>query len=213
MSATLAQVTGPAYTRIYSYGAARGENAVPNEDLIGPIDSSDEWIRQRTGIITRVRADKNTDAIDLAAAAASEAIEKSGVPADQVDLVLQALVVGGMCCRQPGGDHRVGLVGRHRLPHRRGGERGDGDFVALLLQRDLQHVGRDDGVRPFDIGQLDLLALRLGIAGGERHGGDGGHRAQEEPAIHHDYAPLFDVAWMVNVRPGPSAAAAGQASG
>lgn len=39
MSVTLAQLTGPAYTRIYSYGAARGENAVPNEDLIGPIDS------------------------------------------------------------------------------------------------------------------------------------------------------------------------------
>ncbi len=88
MSVTLAQVTGPAYTRIYSYGAARGENAVPNEDLIGPIDSSDEWIRQRTGIITRARADKGTDAIDLATTAAAEAIEKSGVPADQVDLVI-----------------------------------------------------------------------------------------------------------------------------
>src|SRR5690606_6786643 len=53
---TLKQATGPAYTRIYSVGAARGENAVPNDDLVGPIDSSDEWIRQRTGIITRTRA-------------------------------------------------------------------------------------------------------------------------------------------------------------
>lgn len=92
MSVTLTQVTGPAYTRIYSYGAARGENAVPNDDLIGPIDSSDEWIRQRTGIVTRVRADKGTDAIDLAAAAAAEAIEKAGVPADQVDLVIVATI-------------------------------------------------------------------------------------------------------------------------
>ena len=42
MSPILNQVTGPAFTRIYSFGAARGENAVPNDDLIGPIDSSDE---------------------------------------------------------------------------------------------------------------------------------------------------------------------------
>jgi len=92
MSATLSQATGPAYTRIYSFGAARGENAVPNDDLVGPIDSSDEWIRQRTGIITRVRADKGTDAIDLAAAAGAEAIEKAGIPADQVDLVIVATI-------------------------------------------------------------------------------------------------------------------------
>ncbi|MGJ0388389.1 beta-ketoacyl-ACP synthase III [Microbacterium sp. WCS2018Hpa-23] len=92
MSPTLNQVTGPAYTRIYSYGAARGENAVPNDDLIGPIDSSDEWIRQRTGIVTRVRADKGTDAIDLATTAAAEAIEKSGISADQVDLVIVATI-------------------------------------------------------------------------------------------------------------------------
>ncbi|GAA1251175.1 3-oxoacyl-[acyl-carrier-protein] synthase-3 [Microbacterium phyllosphaerae] len=92
MSPTLNQVTGPAYTRIYSYGAARGENAVPNDDLIGPIDSSDEWIRQRTGIVTRVRADKGTDAIDLATVAAAEAIEKSGISADQVDLVIVATI-------------------------------------------------------------------------------------------------------------------------
>ncbi|MFJ4252439.1 beta-ketoacyl-ACP synthase III [Microbacterium sp. NPDC090003] len=92
MSATLTQATGPAFTRIYSYGAARGENAVPNDDLIGPIDSSDEWIRQRTGIITRVRADKGTDAIDLAAQAATEAIEKAGIPASDIDLVIVATI-------------------------------------------------------------------------------------------------------------------------
>ncbi|MFJ2369958.1 beta-ketoacyl-ACP synthase III [Microbacterium sp. NPDC087665] len=92
MSVTLTQATGPAFTRIYSYGAARGENAVPNDDLIGPIDSSDEWIRQRTGIITRVRADKGTDAIDLATDAAAEAIEKAGIPASDIDLVIVATI-------------------------------------------------------------------------------------------------------------------------
>lgn len=92
MTPTLAHVTGPAHTRIYAYGAARGENAVPNDDLIGPIDSSDEWIRQRTGIITRARADAGTNAIDLATTAAAEAIAESGIPADQIDLVIVATI-------------------------------------------------------------------------------------------------------------------------
>ncbi|MFC9918817.1 beta-ketoacyl-ACP synthase III [Agromyces binzhouensis] len=89
---TLSQSTGPAYTRLYSVGAARGENAVPNDDLVGPIDSSDEWIRQRTGIITRVRAGADVLAVDLATDAAREAIERSGVPADRIDLVIVATI-------------------------------------------------------------------------------------------------------------------------
>ncbi|MDD7943397.1 ketoacyl-ACP synthase III [Microbacterium sp. NE2HP2] len=92
MTAAIRQATGPAHTRIYAYGAARGENAVPNDDLVGPIDSSDEWIRQRTGIVTRVRADKETTVIDLAADAVAEAIERSGVPADQVDAVIVSTI-------------------------------------------------------------------------------------------------------------------------
>ncbi|MFT4137065.1 beta-ketoacyl-ACP synthase III [Microbacterium sp.] len=92
MTATLRQATGPAHTRIYGYGAARGENVVPNDDLIGPIDSSDEWIRQRTGIATRVRASHDTTAIELAAAALGEAIERSGIRPDQVDAVLVATI-------------------------------------------------------------------------------------------------------------------------
>ncbi|MGV9193104.1 beta-ketoacyl-ACP synthase III [Microbacterium sp. MC2] len=92
MTVTLKQSTGAAHTRIYAYGAARGENAVPNDDLIGPIDSSDEWIRQRTGIVTRTRAVATTTAIDLAADAAREAVERSGVPADQIDAVIVATI-------------------------------------------------------------------------------------------------------------------------
>ncbi|MDR7186145.1 MULTISPECIES: beta-ketoacyl-ACP synthase III [Microbacterium] len=92
MTRSLIQPTGAAHTRIYSYGAARGEIAVPNDDLIGPIDSSDEWIRQRTGIVTRARALAETDAIDLATDAAREAIERSGVDASQVDAVIVATI-------------------------------------------------------------------------------------------------------------------------
>ena len=63
---TLTQATGPAHTRILGLGGVRGERVVPNDDLVGPIDSSDEWIRQRTGIITRRRAAEGTDVLDLA---------------------------------------------------------------------------------------------------------------------------------------------------
>ena len=55
---TLTQATGPAHTRILGIGGVRGERVVPNDDLVGPIDSSDEWIRQRTGIVTRRRAER-----------------------------------------------------------------------------------------------------------------------------------------------------------
>jgi 3-oxoacyl-[acyl-carrier-protein] synthase-3 len=89
---TLNQSTGAEFTRIYSYGAARGDLIVPNNDLIGPIDSSDEWIQQRTGIVTRTRASAGILAVDLATDAAREAIEKSGVAADKIDLVIIATV-------------------------------------------------------------------------------------------------------------------------
>ena len=57
---------GADYSRILGLGAARGENLVTNDEVAGPIDSSDEWIRQRTGISTRVRANADTSVIDLA---------------------------------------------------------------------------------------------------------------------------------------------------
>ena len=81
---TLKQAPIQEHTRILGLGAFRPDVIVTNEDVCQWIDSSDEWIRQRTGIVTRVRADKGTDAIDLAAIAGAEAIEKSGVPADQI---------------------------------------------------------------------------------------------------------------------------------
>jgi 3-oxoacyl-[acyl-carrier-protein] synthase-3 len=91
----LQQSKGAEFTRIYSYGAARGDLVVPNEELIEPINSSDEWIQQRTGIITRTRASHNVLAVDLATDAAKEAIEKSGVSPEQIDLVIIATISNG----------------------------------------------------------------------------------------------------------------------
>ena len=72
----LKQSEGAKYARIYAMGAARGDLTVTNDDIAGPIESSDEWIRQRTGVITRKRASKGITAADLATEAAKEAIAK-----------------------------------------------------------------------------------------------------------------------------------------
>jgi 3-oxoacyl-[acyl-carrier-protein] synthase-3 len=89
---TLQQSHGPQYTRILSIGAARGDLVVPNDDLVGPINSSDEWIRQRTGIVTRTRASHDLLAVDLATEASKEAIEKSGVDPALIDAVIVATI-------------------------------------------------------------------------------------------------------------------------
>ena len=89
---TITQSSGATHTRIYSYGAARGDLVVPNDDLVGPIDSSDEWIRQRTGIVTRTRASRDISATELATEASVEAIEKSGVAPSDIDLVIVATI-------------------------------------------------------------------------------------------------------------------------
>ncbi len=88
----LHQSIGVPYTRIYAVGAARGDLTVTNDDIAGPIDSSDEWIRQRTGVITRKRASAEVHAIDLAEAASREAIEKAGIRPDQIGAVIVSTI-------------------------------------------------------------------------------------------------------------------------
>ncbi len=88
----LKQSTGAQFTRLYGVGAARGDLVVPNDDLIGPIDSSDEWIQQRTGIVTRKRASAGVLAVDLATDAAHEAIQSSGIAPSDIDLVIIATI-------------------------------------------------------------------------------------------------------------------------
>lgn len=83
--ASLIQTTGPAHTRILSVGAARGNVDVSNDELVGPIDSSDEWIRQRTGIVQRRRASNDVLAVDLAVEAGEEAIQRSGLERSEID--------------------------------------------------------------------------------------------------------------------------------
>jgi len=87
-SIKLNQYEARKYSRIYSLGAARGELVVTNDDIAGPIDSSDEWIRQRTGIITRRRASENQALMAMSVAAAKEAISAAGIDPKQIGAVI-----------------------------------------------------------------------------------------------------------------------------
>lgn len=88
----LIQPQGPRHSRIYSLGAARGDVVVPNDDLVEPIDSSDEWIRQRTGIVERRRASASIEAIDLAEQASREAIQRAGIDPGSIGAVIVATI-------------------------------------------------------------------------------------------------------------------------
>ena len=86
--AKLNQADTIAFSKIYSLGAARGNLTVTNDDVAGPINSSDEWIRQRTGIITRKRAGKDQSLMDMAVEASNEAIAKAGIKPSEIEAVI-----------------------------------------------------------------------------------------------------------------------------
>ncbi|MEN2743574.1 beta-ketoacyl-ACP synthase III [Sinomonas halotolerans] len=81
--------TPAAGTEIAGLGHAEASRLMDNHELEGMMDTSDEWIRQRTGIVTRRIADGQTVA-DLATDAARHALEDSGLPAEAIDLVVVA---------------------------------------------------------------------------------------------------------------------------
>ena len=85
---TLKQYENNRYSRILGYGASRGEVIVHNNDIVEAINSSDEWIKQRTGISTRHRASENQTVNDLAIAAAHDALANSHVTGEQIDAVI-----------------------------------------------------------------------------------------------------------------------------
>jgi 3-oxoacyl-[acyl-carrier-protein] synthase III len=88
---TLRSTKGPAATGILGLGHYRPANVVTNDDLVARgVDTNDEWIKSRVGIAERRWADPDETVVDMAEQAASKALAASGVPVDQVDLVLVA---------------------------------------------------------------------------------------------------------------------------
>ncbi|MDF1507433.1 ketoacyl-ACP synthase III [Robertmurraya sp. DFI.2.37] len=68
------------------------DNIVTNTDLEKKMDTSDEWIRTRTGIEERRIADQNIDTSDMAFRAAKKAIENANISPEEIGLILVATV-------------------------------------------------------------------------------------------------------------------------
>jgi 3-oxoacyl-[acyl-carrier-protein] synthase-3 len=76
------------YARIVGTGSALPERVLTNADLEKFVDTSDEWIRERTGIRQRhVAADGETTG-DLATLAAQRALDAAGIKASELDLIV-----------------------------------------------------------------------------------------------------------------------------
>ncbi len=61
-----------------------------NNEIASIVETSDEWIRQRTGIVQRHIADEGELTSDLAVNAAKSAIEKAKISVDEIDLIIVA---------------------------------------------------------------------------------------------------------------------------
>ena len=71
-------------------GAALPARAVSNDELARTVDTSDEWIRERTGIATRHVAGEGETTGTLATAAARAALDDAGIAATDIDLIVLA---------------------------------------------------------------------------------------------------------------------------
>ncbi|WP_299447818.1 beta-ketoacyl-ACP synthase III [uncultured Phycicoccus sp.] len=80
------------HSRIAGIGGYRPRRVVPNSELVERIDSSDEWIRERSGIIERRFAGEGESVIDMSVFASTPALEMAGVAPEDIDTVLVATV-------------------------------------------------------------------------------------------------------------------------
>lgn len=84
-------------TKIIGTGLAVPEHVVTNDDLAQIVDTSDEWIRTRTGIRERRIASAESGTSELAAQAAKRALENAGVKAEELDIIILATSSGDCC--------------------------------------------------------------------------------------------------------------------
>ncbi|UCM87671.1 ketoacyl-ACP synthase III [Streptomyces marincola] len=92
MSAALTPARGTPFARILGVGGYRPARVVPNEEILKHIDSSDEWIRSRSGIATRHWAGEDETVAEMSVAAAGKALADAGIAAEQVDAVIVSTV-------------------------------------------------------------------------------------------------------------------------
>jgi len=78
------------FARIIGTGGYLPSNVVTNHDLEKLVDTSDQWIRERTGIEQRHIAVEGETTVDLAEQASRNAIEAAGIDASEIDLIIFA---------------------------------------------------------------------------------------------------------------------------
>lgn len=84
--------------RILSTGAALPQKIVTNADLAQIVETSDEWIVQRTGIRERRIASDDQQTSDLAAQAVMQALDRAGLAPGQLDLLVLATMTQDVIC-------------------------------------------------------------------------------------------------------------------
>ncbi|MFI1091053.1 beta-ketoacyl-ACP synthase III [Streptomyces sp. NPDC020917] len=77
-------------TAIAALGHYQPERVLTNDDLAALVDTSDAWIRQRTGIATRRIAAEGESVTDMAAAAGGKALAAAGLRPDEIGLLVVA---------------------------------------------------------------------------------------------------------------------------
>lgn len=82
--------------KIIGYGMYLPEKVLNNFDLEKMVDTSDEWITKRTGIKERHICREDEFTSDMAAIAAQEALEDSGLSAEDIDLILVSTISAEM---------------------------------------------------------------------------------------------------------------------
>src|SRR4249919_2596331 len=90
--ATLQSATGASYAAVLGIGSYRPSLVVPNSEIVDAIDSSDEWIQQRSGIKQRRFATPEETVQVMSVGASRKALEHAGVDAEQIDCVIVATV-------------------------------------------------------------------------------------------------------------------------
>jgi 3-oxoacyl-[acyl-carrier-protein] synthase-3 len=78
------------YSRIAGTGSYLPPRVMTNGEFAQRLDTSDAWIRERTGIVTRHIADESQASSDLALEASRNALQAAGISADQIDLIIVA---------------------------------------------------------------------------------------------------------------------------
>ncbi|HEX4687698.1 MAG TPA: beta-ketoacyl-ACP synthase III [Nocardioides sp.] len=89
---TLATDSGSTYAAVLGLGSYRPSRVIPNADIVDAIDSSDEWIQQRSGIKQRRFANEDETVQMMSVAAARKAIDRAGIAPEQLDCVIVATV-------------------------------------------------------------------------------------------------------------------------